>query len=317
MEALEKCLHDEDYQVRLAAANALAGLGPEALPSLKRALGNARGSVLDSMAGLLRAVRGTPSNQARVREELAAKRVILVQAMGRIGTPSVPTLTEALQDESPQVRLAAAYALGECGSGSREAVPGLVASLRDADREVRVNATRALGRIGPTAKVAIPALIETLRSDDLQLSRDSLDALRGIGEDSIPALAATLPTLEERLAQSVVQTLGLLGPKATPALEAALYRANERACDDVARALGAMGPDAKPVLEKALRDERVHIRCAAIEGLGETRSGVGAITARRTCGTRTECTDASRRSAPCVARRTARIGGHAAGARGL
>jgi HEAT repeat protein len=71
----------------------------------------------------------------------------------------VPVLLEALADDRPEVRRAAALALGRTvGSGNRDALRKLIAAARDdRDAHVRCFATMALGRIGS------PRALGTLR----------------------------------------------------------------------------------------------------------------------------------------------------------
>ena len=87
-----------------------------------------------------------------------------VDALARIGTPSVPALVAMLCDPDVELRKSAARALAKMGSEATPAVPDLIAALSDQDPEVRKFATRALGEIGPPAGDAIPALIEELRA---------------------------------------------------------------------------------------------------------------------------------------------------------
>ncbi len=88
-----------------------------------------------------------------------------IDALSRIGTPSVPALIAVLHDPDPELRRDAAQALARIGSDASEAVPDLIAALDDQDASVRKFATRALGEIGPAAGRAVPALINELRQN--------------------------------------------------------------------------------------------------------------------------------------------------------
>ena len=57
---------------------------------------------------------------------------------------SVPSLTQALQDEDSGVRQSVAWALGQIG---KDAVPALIKALQDKHEYVRVNAEWALRQI--------------------------------------------------------------------------------------------------------------------------------------------------------------------------
>jgi hypothetical protein len=63
---------------------------------------------------------------------------------------------EALKSPDVNVRRAAARALGEIGSGAKDAVPELIEALEDEDMDLI--AVWALGRIGPAAIAAVPAI---------------------------------------------------------------------------------------------------------------------------------------------------------------
>ncbi len=94
--------------------------------------------------------------------ELSAEQTT-VDALSRIGAPSVPALVAVLRDPDPELRQNAARALARIGPDASEAVPELIAALDDKDIGVRKYATRALGEIGPAAGKAVPALIKELR----------------------------------------------------------------------------------------------------------------------------------------------------------
>jgi hypothetical protein len=84
-------------------------------------------------------------------------------ALGRIGQPAVPALTEALMDGSPVVRFQAARALAYMGVQATSAVPALMQSLNDQDSSVRQQSALALGQIGPPAAPAVPQLLQMLK----------------------------------------------------------------------------------------------------------------------------------------------------------
>ncbi|MBI2825209.1 MAG: HEAT repeat domain-containing protein [Planctomycetia bacterium] len=93
-----------------------------------------------------------------------------VDALARIGQPSVPVLIDALSDADAEVRVHAARALARMGDAGKEAVPVLIARLEDPDEGVRQAAARALGQMGPAAADAVPALIAIIKSHDAKPS---------------------------------------------------------------------------------------------------------------------------------------------------
>ena len=81
------------------------------------------------------------------------------------GEDAVPPLREALDDESPLVRWAAAGALGAVGSD--EVTQSLEARLDDPNASVRVVAAQSLARLGDSS--GVPTLIRTLERDDVMI----------------------------------------------------------------------------------------------------------------------------------------------------
>jgi HEAT repeat protein len=99
-----------------------------------------------------------------------------VDALARIGSPSVPALVTMLRDPDAELRQDAARALAKMGTDASRALPELIVALEDKDEEVRKEAARALGEIGPAASDAIPALVDTLRSSAKQAEQEAAAA---------------------------------------------------------------------------------------------------------------------------------------------
>ena len=118
--ALETALGDADAIVRLYAAAAIgrAGEPDRALPILLSSLGSTDMGLRAESAGLL-------AEHARGRPAV------------------VDALTRALRDPEPQVRIAAADALGTLGKVARPALDTLWSMLRDPDEDVRESVLRA------------------------------------------------------------------------------------------------------------------------------------------------------------------------------
>jgi len=89
--------------------------------------------------------------------------VAAADALGRIGQPAVPALSESLTDPDPIVRLQSCRALAYMGAQAKDAVPALTRALSDPETAVREGAADALGQIGPPANSAVPALMHMLR----------------------------------------------------------------------------------------------------------------------------------------------------------
>jgi HEAT repeat protein/beta-lactamase regulating signal transducer with metallopeptidase domain len=214
---------------------------------------------------------------------------------------AVAALSEALGDEDPVVRLAAAQGLG--GMEDPRAIEALSRALRsDESVEVRRMAAWALGEIEDAR--AVPALSEALRSDkDEEVRRmsawalgeiESATAVEALGaalKDSSPEVRKTavwalgeiespngvqhlIPFLDDESAEIRSQAAWALGeiesPKAVSALSAALDDREPKVREMVVWALGEI-EDASAVegLAKALGDANVAVRRKAAWAVGE------------------------------------------------
>src|SRR5262249_47906762 len=131
---------------RLAAARALAEIGPDSAPAL-------------------------PALVDALRQSDAGVRLPLFRAVGSLGPkggPAVPVLVRLGGDADPAVRREAAVALERVGGkggdarrtgqAGRPAVGKLTEIVRtEGDWLVRMNAVRALGQLGAEARQAVPA----------------------------------------------------------------------------------------------------------------------------------------------------------------
>src|ERR687892_16254 len=140
-------LEDPDPEVRAAAAEAVAG-DPEGRPAADAALG-----VME-------------------RHPRPEWRAAAAAARGRVG---LGTVMDALSDREPEVRAAAAEALGVAGDA--QAIGPLIAALTDPDEAVRRNAASTLARIGQPAEDALLSALEDESACPGALS--ALVAMRG------------------------------------------------------------------------------------------------------------------------------------------
>jgi HEAT repeat protein len=250
---------DPEAYVRVAAANTLGELGPDAR---------------EATSALTRSLR---SDDASLR--LAA-----ATALGRLrpdGAATVTALIASLSDGEHRVRRAAVQALGEVGPPAAQAVPFLVDLLRPPGDSMVPDAAEALGKIGDS--VAVTPLIEVLSRSEGNHWVAAAKALGRLG----PGAAAAAPLLLERLGDEqpwkrrvAVQALGVIGAPelAAPALIGLLDTRDIELRIDVARALGALGPAAGEVAARALLrryyEDRSWCTHDALVSLGETSVAV-------------------------------------------
>lgn len=169
----------------------------------------------------------------------------------------------------PQRRAAAAYRLGDMGSGAN--VPLLLELLKhDSDRDVRSACARSLGRLG--AAEAVPALVTALverRVPDAAAAQ----ALLALGSAAVPELLALLASEDPDVRAHAVELVGLLGDAShAEALIRSLHDTSAEVRGRAALALGRLGASAAAVGLRAALDDRVPaVRGDAAFALGRLR----------------------------------------------
>jgi HEAT repeat protein len=185
----------------------------------------------------------------------------------RLGGP----LVAALGASSPQVRAAAADALG-CLEDPGHVDPLIIALRGDPFPVVRCKAAQSLGLLGDTA--ALHPLLDSLFAEDLGTRAESATALGALGDEraSEPLLRA-LQDPDAGVRRAAATSLGLLAARrAVEPLIAALEE--ERNSDAVRQAVVmALGRirclEAVPALIKALDDAGDSVTVAAAHALGQ------------------------------------------------
>src|SRR5262249_10564766 len=226
-------LGDEQAVIRAAAAEALGGIDPAAVPALIRALQDPE-------------------------KEVRQAAISALGAAGAEAAAAVPDLVALLPQDGPR-GLHVVRPLGAIGPA---AVPALIRALRGRDADVRSRAAQALRLIGPEARAAAPTLVEVLRDPEARVRVRAAEALWQVARD--PAGAALLPAVrgggDGALGRDAARVLGQMGPAARPAVPAlveALRDADNATGVLVAEVLGRIGPGAAaavPALAEALRE---------------------------------------------------------------
>ncbi len=175
LDAVLAVLTDDDEDVQIYAAMALASFGKEATPML-----------IDALNG----------KEARIRRGAAQALGI----MNPVAPEAIDPLIALLNDKEPPVRQAAAAALGNIGPDAARAVTPLLPLLKDRDADVRLAAAQGLAGIGPPA---IHPLIDLLKDTDAGVraaaanalgaatfhgSKDAVDPLLGLLQDKEAAV---------------------------------------------------------------------------------------------------------------------------------
>lgn len=165
---LIQALQDDQQQVWFGAVTALANLGPDAEPALP---------------ALMRELESwEPSRRDRQGAQALYR---TAAALGAIGRPSVPALSNGLSSAKWHVRAGSAMGLGFVRPAATETLPGLVPLLGDDRAEVREAATETVVGFGAPS---VPSLIPSVRGDaSSTLRRMAAEALGRIGPAAVEA----------------------------------------------------------------------------------------------------------------------------------
>jgi HEAT repeat protein len=192
-------------------------------------------------------------------------------ALGKAGGEAVlyiPVLEHAVRNDSkPQVKRAAADALGRIGVASPEVLSTLMAAAQAASQNddiehlhIRIACMEALARLEPRP-LAVQHLTSNLAaSEPVEIRAAATYTLAGFGPDAAPAVPFLIRALDPRnpengpgIRQVTAWTLGSVGPfalDAVPALVNSLRDPDSAAIRRVsAQALGHIGADQESVLD--------------------------------------------------------------------
>ncbi len=249
-------LKSKDEFARLAAARGLASLpaSPEiALPIFEKALAGADEQTTHYMLDALATI-GPPAVPnligALAHPQLRAPVASILGRMGPAAAPATEALAKLLTDPDANVRIEAAHALAGIGPGAKAAVPALIESLKETEGAPRAAAMLALGKIGPPARAADTALVAILRKSDGSLSLLSAWALIQINGATPTAAKVVMPELLKGLSsptpqgrQMAAESLGQFGPlakNAAPQLDKTAKDADPHVREAATKALAAI-----------------------------------------------------------------------------
>ena len=151
----------------------------------------------------MRELRSVPS-EVKLEQDPQSEAAIALAAKG---ASAVPFLIAALDDKESQVRLLAAWALGEIGD--ERSAGALALRLGDGDGFVRAAAMTALVQTGPSA---VNALLEALTAEDAYPRQLAACALGAIGDRrATGGLSALVEDGEPGVRRAVAEALGRIG----------------------------------------------------------------------------------------------------------
>ncbi len=234
--------------------------------------------------GVLRAF-GDPNPKTLLAAELSGGLVpqrLLASAKGMSSKDSdykaaTDELEHGLQDKDPEVRSAAAQALGQLDD--KAAVPELVKLLQDQAPIVRSAAAQALVQLGD--KAAVPELVKLLQDQASDVRSAAAQALGQLDDKAaVPELVKLLKDQASFVRSAAAQALVQLGDKAAvPEFVKLLKDQDLFVRSAAAQALGQLGDKAAvPELVKLLQEQASDVRIAAAQALVELGPlGIGAM----------------------------------------
>jgi HEAT repeat protein len=274
---LVNILTDDDAETRIAAADALSAIGPEAR------------SAIDPLAA---AMRDTEVHTFPFAHRSWCLSDNAAAALRNIGDVALPKLVEAVRADDARLRMNAAHQLGWFPDHAHDMVGLLIERLNDPDVFVRIVAARSLRQIGIEARPAGPALAGLLRERgeftsfpagmgigvNLALEDEAAAALVQIDADPqtvVPVLVEVL-NQTQRVSPAMARVLRHYGPRAAaivPRLEPFLDDPEQSS--DAGSALAAIAPEDPrwvDVLSASLSWEaprQAVVAASALGGLGD------------------------------------------------
>lgn len=263
---LVKRLRDDEVEVRLAAVQALHRVQyKRAIWPLIRKLKDKSWEVREAVAQDIwkwkkLSRKAVPAlAQLMYRDKRDEVLLAATRSMGRIRYArwAVTALyRKGLSSQDPDIRLAAAQALGDFQRKARRAVRPLLRTLYDSRIKVRRAVIAALGKIGSSRGVR--KIAKLTRDANPQIALDALTTLGQLGHKAKRAVPSLLRTLQSQqdaeVREHTIQTLAKIG----------------RSRDKVIVAL-----------QKALKDNSPRVRNAARQAIKQLRTLALANTTKR------------------------------------
>lgn len=258
---LTAVLDSKDAEVRMHALIALGEIGPGSKPALSRVITALQSdevpAVKYSAAFALAAMedpQATEVLQKAAEGEDAFLSLMSYYAVAKLNPEdkqkmktAATFLVEAMKNENPNVRAAAARCLANLEAPPEIVQPIIADAMEDADPRVVVNITDAIVKMGPQV---LPKVVEGLKNDKLKWI--SVGIIRQWGEaapEAVAPLADALSVEDEQFQAEVLMTLGAIGEKSAGAVEQIrpFLKSDSRTLQiDALYALGSIGTGAIP-----------------------------------------------------------------------
>jgi HEAT repeat protein len=305
--ALLPLLADREYRVRKTAAETLEQIGPKAVPALIEVIQTRDVQRLkvwiESMIQVsqwytppkpdlvviepLKVLRNRSWAAYEImeeRESLEAAQEAALRILGKFGPAAkaaVPTVTRALADPNPAIKLAAIKTLGQIGPAAKAAAPAVARALTDPNPSIKLAAVQALGQIGVQTRSAIPGLIQMLVSSNESVREAAAEALGNIARadrnwasdpDATEAIAGLARQLGKPGKRRAMRAFTVIDSAAVPVLIDTLESGNRVARENAAIVLGQIGAGAQaaiPALTGALQNDHPWVQDKAAKALAK------------------------------------------------
>jgi HEAT repeat protein len=221
---------DQPLTIRVAAANCLARLGPDAAPAMDllclslqdkdAELGWHSGFALSKIGPA-----AVPSLRSLLQSSDPQVVARAVDALERIGPEAKDALEDIQQlgvgEASPQLRLACATTLISLTGDPASGKPVVAEALASADVELRKACIERLGYLGSAAAVFEEELLQGSKDASGEVRAASALALARVFEDpakAVPALTPLLDDSDPEVRANAAMALARYGPASAPAL---------------------------------------------------------------------------------------------------
>jgi HEAT repeat protein len=251
-------LNDKEKAVRVAAAEAVASLGPLEPADLPVVLKVVKGGDLEVRVAAARALGRFPTQGKQVIPVLvetyqgstdAPLRCALLASLAQFGDEvkdAAAILSDAVKSGNPELIRAAGPSLAKMGPEAQKLVKQLSLRLEDADPATRKELLAALRSIGPAAKDAAPSLVKILKDKDHEARLAALGVVEAFAKDAKGAVPALIQLFEDKdLETRVSNVLAKVGADAVPDLVIALRDSNAQIRMGAVKTLGNLGPVAR------------------------------------------------------------------------
>ncbi len=262
--------------------SAIVRMGADAIPLIVESV--ASGTLMPADAARVASEYGPSSRGAFV--ELTKHSQPRCRAMACLVLGTLPAHADNVQavmpflaDESPEVRRAAAEAIGQQGAAATDARPALAALLKDSDADLRAAVLSSLVRLGGTPEQIMEPILIGLgdASQNVRIqAMQGLKALEPLPSTAVENLLRMLEDADPSIRAASAETLGRgksWAASAIPPLTRHLQDAEERVRLQSALALAQLGELPAETIQSLVETSRVEnqpLRIAAVEALRPT-----------------------------------------------